>query len=150
MMALDRLQSLIDAYGADAERWPADERAAALLLIARSAEARAYLHDARQLDALLDQAPMHPVVTVDPEQLAAAIARTPARPSAARAPRPGLKRGAGSWLGFGWPNFAALAAAGLVGFMIGWTDLNSATTAPSRGDLLDAMAPVSGMDDSVW
>lgn len=148
MMALDRLQSLIDAYGADPERWPTDERAAALLLVASSAEAREYLRSAERLDALLDQAPLRPVVTIDPAAMAARITRTPARQPVVRP-----SRGISSWLGFGWPNLAALAAAAIVGFMIGWTDLNStmaSTTSNASRDVLDAMAPVSVMDDSVW
>lgn len=144
MMAPDRLKELIDAYGADAKRWPADERADALLSLASSAEARSYLRNAAALDRLLDQWPLQPTVTLDPATMAAEIARTPVR-----RPATGNRRRSAAWLGFGWPNLAALAAAGIVGFMIGWTDLSNATTAPNR-DLLDVMAPVSAMDDSVW
>jgi len=55
-MTLDRLQQLLDAYGADPMRWPEEERAAALAMLARSAEARAALADAERLDAILDLA----------------------------------------------------------------------------------------------
>lgn len=155
MMRLDRLTSLIDAYGADPERWPADERAAALLLLAESAEARAYAEDAAALDALLDRVPLRPTVTVDPASLAARIARAPARPQ----PR---RRSFGErWgFGFGWANVAALAAAGVVGFMVGWTDLTAVTpgtTVPAitaNRDIVDAISPTlpisSTADESVW
>jgi hypothetical protein len=142
MIAIDRLRSLIDAYGTDPERWPADERAAALLLLANSAEARAYAHAAEPLDTLLDRVPLRPTITVDPATLAARIARTPARRPARRV----------AWFvrpSFGWPNFAALAAAAIVGFVVGWTDINSGTTVASR-DIVDAISPAAAADDSVW
>src|SRR6266702_3414702 len=40
VMTLQRLQQLLDAYGADPERWPAEERLAALALLAHSPEAQ--------------------------------------------------------------------------------------------------------------
>lgn len=143
MIAFDRLRSLIDAYGAEPARWPADERAAALLLLANSAEARAYAQDAGVLDAMLDRAPLRPTVTVDPAALAAKITRAPNRRAAARA----------TWsrrpvFGFGWPNLAALAAAAIVGFVVGWTDLNG--TAATNRDIIDAVASLSAADDAVW
>ena len=143
MIAIDRLRSLIDAYGADPERWPTDERAAALLLLANSAEARAYARDAEALDAMLNRVPLRPTITVDPAALAAQITRAPKHRPAARFawfPRPAF--------GFGWPNCAALAAAAIVGFVVGWTDLNS--TAASARDGVDAVASLSAADDAVW
>ena len=144
MIAIDRLRSLIDAYGAEPARWPADERAAALLLLANSAEARAYAHEAEALDAMLNRVPLRPTVTVDPATLAAQITRAPKHRPAART----------SWslrpvFGFGWPNVAALAAAAVVGFVVGWTDLNSAAS-NSRDSSIDAVASMSAADDSVW
>lgn len=145
MTDMDRLTALIDAYGADPKRWPADERAAGLLLLATSAEARAYAHEAEALDALLDRVPLRPTIMVDPAAMAAQIARTPARPAGRFTP-------ARSRIGFfGWANFAALAAAGIVGFMVGWTDLNNTSTVvANRGDLVDVIAPITAMEDSVW
>ncbi len=147
MMALDRLKTLIDAYGADPEHWPADERADALLLLGASEEARTYARSGEALDALLDQLPLRPTVTVDPVAMAMLIARTPARRPAER-PRPSPVRGGWSF-GFGWPNLAALAAAGIVGFMIGWSDLNNTSVAAGR-DILDIAAPVTAVDETIW
>jgi len=141
-MDIDRLRSLVDAYGAEPAHWPADERAAALLLLANSAEARAYAEDAEALDTMLDRVPLRPTVIVDPAALAARITRTPARRQAARSAwslRPAF--------GFGWPNLAALAAAAIVGFVVGWTDFNS--TANAR-DNVDAVVSLSAADDAVW
>jgi hypothetical protein len=56
-MGLDRFAELLDAYGARPERWPDGERAAALALLARSAQARALRDRAARLDALLDRLP---------------------------------------------------------------------------------------------
>jgi len=53
-ITMARLEQLLDAYGADPERWPPAEREAALSLIERSAEARARCDAAASLDALLD------------------------------------------------------------------------------------------------
>ncbi|MFC4728325.1 hypothetical protein [Coralloluteibacterium thermophilus] len=52
-MTLDRLDTLLDAWGADPARWPAAERDAALALVAASAEARTRQAAAARLDAAL-------------------------------------------------------------------------------------------------
>jgi hypothetical protein len=57
MMTLQRLQELLDAYGANPEHWPANERPAAQALLERSDEARVLRNEAARLDALLDLAP---------------------------------------------------------------------------------------------
>jgi hypothetical protein len=56
-MTNDRLTTILDAYGADPDRWPAAERADALALVARSAEARARVAAAARLDGVLDALP---------------------------------------------------------------------------------------------
>lgn len=55
---MERVAALIDAYGASPERWPEAERQRALALLAQSAAARELLHQARELDLLLDAAPV--------------------------------------------------------------------------------------------
>ena len=62
LMNLDRLKSLLEAYGANPSRWPAEERDAAEAMIAASDQAREALAEASRLDALLDQAPPPPPV----------------------------------------------------------------------------------------
>jgi hypothetical protein len=54
--ALARLEQLLEAYGAAPRRWPADRRAWAEDLLARSAEARGLAQQAAALDQLLDDA----------------------------------------------------------------------------------------------
>lgn len=56
-MTLERLRTLLDAYGASPERWPPAERERALVLLAESTEARRLRDAARGLDALLDLVP---------------------------------------------------------------------------------------------
>lgn len=51
-MNAERLAEILEAYGADPKRWPADERAAAEALLAAGAGAEA-LAEARALDAAL-------------------------------------------------------------------------------------------------
>jgi len=56
-MTLQRLRQLLDAYGATPDRWPTEERAAAVALLASSVEARAQQDEAARLDVVLDLAP---------------------------------------------------------------------------------------------
>jgi hypothetical protein len=159
MMAFERFRTIVDAYGADPDRWPADERAEALALVACSAEASAYAQQAEALDTLLDAAPLRSTATVDAAAFAILIARTSAHtrgaaastgatvtPFAARAAR---KPASLVSRAFGWPNFAALAAAGVVGFLIGWSNLNAGAGFGNR-DLLDLMSPVTTIEEPVW
>jgi hypothetical protein len=144
-----RLTELLDAYGADAERWPADERAAALALLARSAEAQALLAAARGLDALLA---LDPAATPSPalaERIVAAAART--RP-------PAVQRGPGRARRY----LAAIpiaAAAALALWMMRTPDRPSpepaqvATDAGSYGAPGDALLAISDLglpDADVW
>jgi len=61
MMTYERFKLLVEAYGANAARWPAGERAAALAFAETSGEARALLDEAAALDRLFDQADTAPV-----------------------------------------------------------------------------------------
>lgn len=53
-MDRERFANLLDAYGADFRRWPAETRAAAAAYAAQDADATALLAEARKLDTLLD------------------------------------------------------------------------------------------------
>jgi len=55
-LTLERLETLLDAYGGDLERWPSGEAAAARALMARSPEAAALAREASALDRVLAQA----------------------------------------------------------------------------------------------
>ena len=91
-MTRERFESLAEAYGGEPARWPADEReAAALMMAAEPAFARAVLGRAGGLDTALDAwRPQAPSTTLLERILASA--------PAARRPR------------FAWLSPAALAA----------------------------------------
>lgn len=93
-MTLQRLQQLLDAYGANTERWPSEERAAASALLAHSAEARAQQDEASRLDALLDLTPsVHPSIELVARILAAAPTERTQTESARKEPVPELRAG---------------------------------------------------------
>lgn len=105
---LDRLRTLLDAYGADRTRWPEGERGAAWALIEANDQARALFEDARVLDDLLSRASaIEPSLELKAEVLAAA-----GRPRE-------------SWIqalwpfGAAWKPASALAAAVLLGIIAG-------------------------------
>lgn len=54
-MSVERLREIFDAYGASPNRWPADERTAAVLLLDDSEAARAAHAEALRLDIALDR-----------------------------------------------------------------------------------------------
>lgn len=81
-MTLAQLTDLLDAYGAEPARWPAEKRAAALALVLRSPEARARRDAVARLDAVLDSAPSaepSPELTARVLAAAQAPARRPGR-----------------------------------------------------------------------
>jgi hypothetical protein len=125
-----RLKRLIEAYGAEPERWPDAERAAAMALLKKSAEARALVAEARRLDRLLAAAPVGSTAPAATAALRRRIAALPEE-SAPGAPAAG-SRTIGPWPAIRlWPSVAGLAAAGLIGFVVGWTEL------PPVGDQAD-------------
>ena len=80
-ITLERLRELLDAYGAQPERWPDAERAAAQALIGRSAAARALWKEAREVDLLLGAVSVEPEPALVTRVLAAAPRRAAPRRS---------------------------------------------------------------------
>ena len=118
---LDRLELLLEAYGAGPHRWPAAERDRAVELLTRSPAAQALQREAAALDRLLDQA-MPPAPS--PELIADILAGASASP---------WWRWAGTLWPFGpiWKPASALALVGLLGVVTG-------LLAPGEGLLLGA------------
>jgi hypothetical protein len=85
-MSLERLRALLDSYGADPDRWPPEERAAALALLEQSPQAQRWRDASGNLDALLNRAPAFEVSANLIDRILSA-ATTPA-PSANRPPAP--------------------------------------------------------------
>lgn len=137
-MTIDRLRTILSAYGANPKRWPAAERAAAEALLSRSPEARGALEEARALDATLDRATL-PIPRFDPIALAAAISATP------QARRQSARR-RGGWLG--WTPLAGLVAAGVAGLVIG---LSGLAPSPSVAASVEPPASIFSQDvDQPW
>jgi hypothetical protein len=135
MTRLARFRDLIDAYGADPKRWPPDERAAAEALIARSPEAAALRRAAAALDALLDQAPAPAAPRLEATMLAARIARAPQETI-----RPALLRFQDEF----WIRAVGLAAAAVIGFVVGTTQM------ADLGEPASSLAPIDVAEISPW
>jgi hypothetical protein len=137
-----RLKRLLEAYGAESERWPPGDRQAALALLAASPAARALVAEARRLDRLLEAVPVGSTAPAATAALRRRIAALPAAPEADPA--------AGGWtigpwpLTRLWPSAAGLVAAGLIGFVVGWTQLPPAGDQGDVGDLRDLVGLTGG------
>jgi hypothetical protein len=78
-MTLADFERLLDVYGGDRTRWPAEARAAAAQLVARDTKARRTLAEAEALDRALERAPL-PSLAVEAalaERIVAAAQRSP-------------------------------------------------------------------------
>jgi hypothetical protein len=134
MTGLARFRALLDAYGAEPGRWPAAERASALALLQESEGAEAARNEAAPLDALLDQAPRPSPPRLEATELARRVTA-----AAQDTVRPYRIRNAVVLRAVG------LAAAALVGFVVGATqlaDINDSTTA--------TVVPIDVAEVSPW
>lgn len=130
-MTPERFEGLADAWGADLQRWPEAERAAARGLLAREPGLQAMLAHAAALDAVLDAHRIAaPGAGLVRGVLDAAAASSPRRPQA-RSGRPRI-----GW----WWSGAGAAGLGLAGAAAGVLAVSMALTAampashPSAGD----------------
>lgn len=124
-----RFESLLDAYGAEPRRWPADERRAAEAFVATAA-GRVSLAAHLELDHWLDTSKRPQPSTALREAVLA------------RAPRPGFWNAAAAWLGpaRAWAPGAGLVAAGLAGVLFGAT-LSGSVADPQVEVLLAEAGP---------
>lgn len=120
-MDRERFAYLLDAYGADFRRWPAQVRAQAAAFAAQDAETAALIGEARKLDAVLDGARDEAGPSAD---LAARILA-----AAPRAQRPAFDRRA----------MLALAACAVFGVLIGYGG-GMLAPAPAEDDSYFSMA----------
>jgi hypothetical protein len=137
-MTPKRVREIVEAYGADSVRWPVAERDAALAMVRTDEALAAFVQESRRLDVLLDQFPPPlPRANADDlaRQIAAAAQEMPARRDA-RDPAVDWRR----W--FGWPKLAGLAMAGLIGFTVGWSGLDSRLGDWAAPDIV-ALAPAA-------
>ncbi len=141
-MMIWRFRRLIAAYGADPARWPPGQRGRAEALLARSPTAHALLAEAQAFDALLMADAKPPA----DEQLAAAIIARAIDVPQERAPAP-ARAIAPDWsLSQLWPQAVGLAAAAVLGLVVGWADLLPGNFGGGEAiDLSDLVA--GGLDD---
>jgi hypothetical protein len=117
-MTIDRLQTILDAYGAVPSHWPEEEREAAMALIAQSPQARAAVAAAGALDAAINAYENPAEHAINPLKLVAAITAHPQDGARRTLARPAAR------ITIGWPNLAGLAAAAVAGFLVGWSGLD--------------------------
>ena len=135
MMGLDRFRELMEAYGAEPGRWPANERGAAEVLLAQNSQAARLRDQAASVDALLDRATLAPPV-IDAERLIASVTAEPQRTAEIVTLRPARRAAPGAF----WLKIASLAAAAAIGFLVGvsqLTGLGDPTTPTSGVELAD-------------
>lgn len=138
-MTAERFLALVAAYGADARRWPAAERASAeAFAAAEPAIARAALAEADDIDALLHASPArHPTMALrDRVVLSASEAGLKAR----RAGRAWIDR-LGLAMGAGW---AVAACAGVAAGVM----MTSQLTVDAQVDAVLYQASLMGVDDT--
>jgi hypothetical protein len=105
VMNKDRLDQLLEAYGAEPARWPEAERAAAMRMFAERPRGEALAAE-RRIDAMLDAWTADPASLSLRERIAAAA--------------PGMRRARPVWRSPAfWLSGAGLAAAGVMGLMVG-------------------------------
>ena len=90
---------LLDVYGGDRSRWPAEERAAAAQLVARDPKSRQLLAEAEALDRVLERAPLPALATEAAlaDRIVSAAQRSPrmVKAVAESSPTPAVPVGAG-------------------------------------------------------
>jgi hypothetical protein len=127
MVTPQRLNELLDTYGADAGRWPESERAAAQALLARTPEIGARL-DAEHLDSALDR--LHGEISaVVTARVAARIDREVESRSQREASAPSWGALLWSATASTWPRAAAFAGVIVLGIMAGLSSDPSALSA---------------------
>lgn len=145
-MTPDRFATLIDAYGASPERWPAPERQAALAYLQATPAARTLVAEAERLDGLLDRMEM-PAISIDLARITA-VAQESARESTVVAFKP--KPRAWPQQMRQWARAGALAAAGICGLVIGMESFSdNAIRSANAGTALE-LYDAGQVEDVAW
>jgi anti-sigma factor RsiW len=126
-MKPSRFHHLLQAFGAELRRWPADERAAAQRLMQVDPTCRAACTEAARLDALLAEDAASPLPSGEEEAIAARLQRE------VMAAIPGRPRRSSAWTitvsaahVLTWSRLAGVSAgvaALLLGAWVGWTQV---------------------------
>lgn len=140
---------LVEAFGADPVRWPADRREAGLALLRTSPAARRLAAEAEALDRLLAAAEEPARASLSAEEVAARIcAESQPRPERSAAGRATPAR---SWeIRIAWPNLVGLAMAGVMGFIVGWSGLDIGLAPLTGPDMAQLLYGTISIEDSAW
>jgi hypothetical protein len=135
---LGRFRTILNAYGATPERWPAEERDDALALTRASVTAARALADARTFDETLKASALSDLA-VDQNRLAMLQARI------VHAAEPIMQSWTGRWLGISltprqlWPSVAGLAMASVLGFAVGLGGILQTETTRDADDVFSSV-----------
>ncbi len=141
-MTPDRFATLVDAYGASPDRWPAAERQDALAYLNATPAARALVAEAGQLDALLDRVPV-PTVALDLARITATAQEPNVLPFK---PKPrGLLQPFRQWARAG-----ALAAAGICGLVIGMENFGDQAVRSANATTALELYDAGQVEDISW
>ena len=137
---LDRFQAILEAYGASPDRWPAEDRARALSLLARSADAKRFHAAAERLDTVLDSAAPPPPDAVFAERIRSLPRHPPGAAPAVRESGYAVLR-----------RIAAVLLVGLVGVAIGLAIPRGSTSGGGGADRAGpaAIAPAPAFEGEV-
>jgi hypothetical protein len=143
-MTPDRFATLIDAYGASPERWPASERQAALAYLQATPAAQALVAEAGRLDALLDRLEA-PAVHIDLARITA-TAQEPAANVIAFKPK------ARAWPQQfrHWARAGALAAAGICGLVVGMENFSDQAVRNANASTALELYDAGQVEDITW
>jgi len=142
-MTPDRFATLIDAYGASPERWPAPERQAALAYLRATPAAHSLVAEAGRLDALLDQMEA-PAIAIDLARITA-TAQEPAANVVAFKPKPRLVPRTRQWMRAG-----ALAAAGICGLVVGMETFGDQAVRSANASTALELYDAGQVEDITW
>jgi len=141
LMSDTRFEAIVNAYGAQPQRWPEAERASALLFMQQHPEtARRLMAEARTIDAWLSSAAeVEPSAALQWDVLARMMPADAVRKAAHNRPRPPRK----VWLAGGIGLAAACAAGIIFGVNVGLM-----TTSEARAEEVLVSASLNEADSS--
>ncbi|MBL8704978.1 MAG: hypothetical protein JNM30_09055 [Rhodospirillales bacterium] len=141
-MTPDRFATLIDAYGASSERWPAPERQAALAYLQATPAAQALVAEAGRLDALLDRLET-PAIEIDLARITAVAQESTVvafKPRARAWPQQMRQ----------WARAGALAAAGICGLVVGMENFSDQAVRSVNASTALELYDAGQVEDVSW
>lgn len=148
-MTPDRFATLVDAYGASPDRWPAAERPAALAYLNATQAAQALVAEAARLDALLDRVAVPAVLAqgaaIDLARITAVAQEPPANVVAFKPKPRGLPLPFRQWARAG-----ALAAAGICGLVVGMENFGDQAVRSANATTALELYDAGQVEDIAW